>query len=151
MNIFAKVIATGFGSGLAPKAPGTFGSLAAFGLAYLLALSNLPFQTVLIISIFIFGVLGIWSCNVVEAEWGKDPGKIVVDEFVGLWITYLFIPPTLSNLFIGFLLFRLFDISKILGIKKLEKLPNAWGVMADDVLAGIYANICLQLIVYLAF
>lgn len=148
MKLFAKFIATGFGSGLAPFAPGTFGTLMAFLISGIVYLNALPFLQIHIILIVLAFILGIWSINLLEAEWGHDPGKIVIDEFVGLWICYLFIPINLQNLIIGFVLFRIFDISKILGIKKLEKLPRALGVMADDMLAGLYANICLQLICY---
>ena len=94
-------------------------------------------------------VLGVWVSNKVEADWGKDSSKVVIDEVAGMCISLLFVPPTIVNLLIGFVLFRFFDIVKPLLIRKAEALPGGWGVMADDVLAGVYANILLQLIVYL--
>ncbi len=94
-------------------------------------------------------ILGIWVSNKVEADWGKDSNKVVIDEVAGMCISLLFITPTIVNLLIGFVLFRFFDIAKPLLIRKAEALPGGWGVMADDVLAGLYANILLQLIVYL--
>jgi phosphatidylglycerophosphatase A len=76
----------------------------------------------------------------------KTPSKVVIDEAVGMWITMVLVPFSYLNLIIGFTLFRLFDIFKPLGIRNLEKLNGGLGVMADDVLAGIYANLVLQLI-----
>lgn len=93
-------------------------------------------------------VLGIWVSNKVEADWGKDSSKVVIDEVAGMCISLLFVSPTIANLLTGFVLFRFFDIVKPLLIRKAEALPGGWGVMADDVLAGVYANILLQLIVY---
>lgn len=85
-----------------------------------------------------------------EAEWGHDPSKVVVDEIVGVWIAMLFVPFSLLNLFLAFGLFRVFDIWKPLGIRRMEKLKGGWGVMMDDVLAGIYSlmvmHVYLQLI-----
>lgn len=83
-----------------------------------------------------------------EEEWGEDPSKVVIDETVGLWISMLFIPINTYTLILAFILFRFFDILKPLGIRKLDQLKNSWGVMLDDILAGVYANMVLQLIVY---
>jgi phosphatidylglycerophosphatase A len=93
-------------------------------------------------------VLGVWSGNVVEAMWGKDSNKIVIDEVAGMMITLLFIPVQFKFVLAGLVLFRFFDIAKPLFIKKMELLPEGWGVMADDVLAGLYANILLEIIVF---
>jgi len=83
-----------------------------------------------------------------ETEWGKDPSKVVVDELIGVWVAVLWIPAETQWLILGFILFRFFDIAKPLGIRQLEKIKGGWGVMLDDVGAGIYANIVLQVIVY---
>ncbi|MGY0037000.1 phosphatidylglycerophosphatase A family protein [Pedobacter sp. NJ-S-72] len=91
--------------------------------------------------------LGIWSGNIVEEIWGKDHNRVVIDEVVGMCITLLWIPVTPVNILIGLILFRFFDIVKPLFIRRLENLPGGWGVMFDDILAGIYANILLQVIV----
>ena len=93
--------------------------------------------------------LGVWVSNKVEADWGSDSSKVVIDEVAGMCITLLFVPVTVKFLIIGFVLFRFFDIVKPLFIKKAEVLPGGWGVMADDVLAGVFANIILQMIVYI--
>src|SRR5690606_26458527 len=92
--------------------------------------------------------LGIWSANEVEQLWGKDSNKVVIDEVVGMCITLLFIPISIKYIVIGLLLFRFFDIAKPLFIRRMESLKGGWGVMADDVLAGIYSNIVLQAIVF---
>lgn len=78
-----------------------------------------------------------------------DPGVICLDEVVGMLVTLYLIPISLAMVFLGFILFRFFDITKPFGIKKMEKLKGAWGVLLDDVLAGIYANLTLNLILWL--
>jgi phosphatidylglycerophosphatase A len=80
-----------------------------------------------------------------EQEWGKDPSKIVIDEVVGMWISLWYIPSGWEYFVLAFVLFRLFDIYKPFFIKKVELLKGGWGVMMDDVLAGIYTNVVIQL------
>ncbi|MBI2281612.1 MAG: phosphatidylglycerophosphatase A [Bacteroidetes bacterium] len=151
MIFFYKTIATFFGTGYSPFAPGTAGAL----LAALILILFHYFQIVLaypflfFLLILITSLIGIYSTNKLLYVWGKDPSKIVIDEAVGMWISMFFVPFSLLNLFLAFGLFRLFDIYKPFGIKKLEQLPGGIGVMADDILAGIYANIVLQLIIWL--
>jgi phosphatidylglycerophosphatase A len=94
-------------------------------------------------------ILGIIATNQLESDWGKDPSKVVIDEVVGMWITMMFVPFTWLNLLIGLVLFRLFDIAKPFGIRKMEQLGGGVGVMTDDILAGIYSNVVLQVIVFL--
>ena len=91
--------------------------------------------------------IGIWSAGKVENKWGKDSSKVVIDEVAGMCLTLLFIPVRWQYVLIGLVLFRFFDIVKPLYIRRMEKLNGGWGVMMDDVLAGIYSNIVLQLIV----
>ncbi len=153
MKLIAKIIATSFGFGYAPVAPGTFGTLFGVIIIYILSLPYFSLQPdqiniALFILIGIGFIAGYWSTNILEEEWGKDPGKIVMDESVGLWIALLFIPISITNLIFAFILFRFFDILKPLGIKKVEKLKGGLGVMTDDVIAGVYANIFLQFISY---
>lgn len=88
--------------------------------------------------------IGIWSANMVDSIWGKDSRRVVIDEVAGMFVSLLFVPITWQYLLAGFLLFRFFDIVKPLYIRKAEALPTGWGVMADDILAGIYTNILLQ-------
>jgi len=89
-------------------------------------------------------LLGIWSSNVVDSIWGKDSSKVVIDEVAGMSIALLYVPQNIGNVIISLVAFRFFDIVKPLGIRKAEILPKGWGVMADDVLAGLYALVVIQ-------
>lgn len=93
-------------------------------------------------------VVGIWSSNNVEDSWGKDSSKVVIDEVAGIATALLFVPHHIIFLLCGLVLFRFFDIVKPLGVRQMEKWPKGWGVMGDDMLAGIYSLAVLQLIVY---
>ncbi len=93
--------------------------------------------------------LGVWTATVVEKEWGKDSSRVVIDEAGGMMISLLFIPVTISYMATGFILFRLLDITKPLLIRRTESLPNGWGVMMDDMIAGLYTNILLHTIMWL--
>jgi phosphatidylglycerophosphatase A len=149
VKIFWKILATSGGVGYAPVAPGTAGAIIASAVAFLLQsyCDFNTFQVINIILIIFFGTLGVIATNRLESTWGKDPSKIVVDESVGQWIAYVMVPFGWINILLGLALFRLFDIWKPLGIRKLEKLKGGYGVMSDDILAGIYANIVMQLLV----
>lgn len=153
MSGIYKVIASGFGSGYSPFAPGTAGSLVAlipvalcFYLNWPSETSSISLNTIILILTMVFLVLGILSSNKLEKLWGHDAQKIVVDEMVGQWIALLFIPISWLNILLAFILFRLFDIFKPWPIRNAEKWPAGWGVMGDDVLAGIFANIVLLVI-----
>lgn len=148
--LFHNLIASGFGSGYSPIAPGTAGALLAtliwWGYASLFNDYYLTLQcTFLLVCIFTF--LGIWSSGVSEKYWGKDPSRVVIDEMVGTWIALLAIPADnyIGYMFAAFILFRFFDILKPLGIKQAEKLPSGYGIMADDILSGIYGGIVILL------
>lgn len=97
----------------------------------------------------IITALGIWSAAAVEKDWGKDSSRVVIDEAAGMMISLLFIPVTLPYMITGFVLFRLLDITKPLLIRKTESLPGGWGVMMDDILAGLYTNLLLHTIMWL--
>lgn len=92
--------------------------------------------------------LGIWVGSQVEKDWGKDSSKVVIDEAAGMCVGLLFVPVSLTSILTGLLLFRVFDITKPFYIRKMESLPGGWGVMMDDVLAGIYTNIILQVVIH---
>lgn len=147
-----KAIVTVFGAGYSPKAPGTAGALVAVIFLYFFPV----FQEQIILLIGLAAVLtlvGTYSTSVISKHWEKhDASEIVIDEFIGILITMAFIPVDYKFLIIGFILFRFFDILKPLGIRTIdEKMDNAFGVMLDDILAGVYANLSLQLIVYFFF
>lgn len=136
-------IALGFGSGLSRWMPGTTGSLAAIPVYLLFQPLDIEWQLLIIVIAF---ALGVFICDWVAKDMAvKDPGCIVWDEFVGLWITYLMLPPGWIWLVVGFLLFRLFDIWKPWPVSWLDRqLSGGLGIMADDVAAGLYALLFLQ-------
>ena len=140
----AYILATGLGVGYTPIAPGTAGSFVALCLFWVLPFSYSTWLIICLISL----VIGIWSANIVERDKGKDPGLVVIDEFVGQWITLLFLPKSIILYITGFLLFRAFDIIKPFPADKSQNIKGGLGVMIDDVIVGIYVNILLQLYVY---
>lgn len=144
--IIPVLIATGFGSGFSPIAPGTAGALVACLIWWLLSVclsaSGLCIATLLLIAVFTFA--GIWSTNRVSPYWGEDPSRVVVDEMVGVWISLLAVPDKNGWFALGaFALFRFFDILKPLGIRRMESFPGGIGVMMDDILSGVYGFILL--------
>ncbi len=139
----AKLTATVCGIGYIKKGAGT-AAAAVYCIAWLLLPLNHELQVILLI--FVLGV-GIWSANKLERIWGHDSNRIVIDEIAGMIIALLFVPVNIKYVLAGFILFRFFDIVKPLGIRKAEQLPGGFGVMADDVLAGIYAQLILRLII----
>ena len=144
MKLLAKVFSTFFGAGYFPLAPGTFASLLA-ALLYKSYLHRLDgkFYSSLIVIVFLGGAVsaGAFSRQVGQ----KDPRKVVIDEVCGQWIAYVLAPSTWTVTAIGFILFRVFDVLKPFPIRNSEKLPRGWGIMMDDVLAGIYSALLLQL------
>lgn len=151
MKPIYKIFLTALGAGYSPLAPGTCGAIIACAILWLLEMYGVMSTTstpiIFIGLIVVTTIMGIIATNALENEWGKDPSKVVIDEVIGMWITMLFVPLTWLTLLIGFVLFRFFDIAKPLGVRKMESLGGGLGVMADDMLAGIYANICLLIII----
>jgi phosphatidylglycerophosphatase A len=141
----ARVLATWFGAGLLPKAPGTWGSLAALPIGYAITTWG-GVELLGILAILIF-IIGVWASNIISTEMGiVDPSEIVIDEVVGQWIALLTIPPNIILYFIAFVLFRLFDIWKPWPISWADKeIKGGLGVMLDDVFAAIFAAIILWL------
>jgi phosphatidylglycerophosphatase A len=101
--------------------------------------------------ILVFTILGVWSSTIAEKFWGQDPSRVVMDETVGQWIALL--PVSCSNpwweILMAFVLFRFFDIVKPFGVRKMESLPRGYGIMADDILAGIYGAIIITIVNHL--
>ena len=137
-------LATGGFAGYAPVAPGTFGSIVGLGLAWMVGSVALMWQVVLVL---LLGGVGVWVSDAACRLFRKaDSGRVVIDEIVGMLITMIGIPCTGYWLVVGFLVFRFFDIFKLPPASFFDrKLKNGWGVMLDDGVAGIYANILLNL------
>jgi phosphatidylglycerophosphatase A len=152
VNKLKLALGTGLYSGLLPKAPGTAGSIAAVLIIYVFIYTDLFF--LLPVFVLVSCLLSLWVAGYFEDIFGKDPGRMVIDEWAGQGLTFLFIPfsgdvqSQLLILLIGFIFFRFFDILKPLGIKKLQDLPAGWGILADDLLAGLYALICLKTLIF---
>jgi phosphatidylglycerophosphatase A len=138
----AKTVGSVFGIGYLPFAPGTFASLAA-ALVYFFfpAIQNLQLLLPLIVLSIVFGV---WSGGAMEEECGQDPSSAVIDEVAGQWIALAALPGRPLVVLSAFILFRVFDILKPGPVDRVQRLPGGWGIMADDVLAGILANLSLR-------
>jgi phosphatidylglycerophosphatase A len=150
-----KFLGSFFGLGLAPFAPGTFGTLGGVALGWL-ALQLEPgtaTQIYLGVTIAVLFGVGVALGHRAERDWGKkDPGGFVIDEVAGYLIALLFLPLHAQPFLVlggAFLAFRLFDISKPPPCKRVEHAPSGWGIMLDDVVAGIYANLLMQAVVRL--
>lgn len=146
--IFHKIISTSLGIGYIGKGAGTYAAIFTCLLWYIFQTGQYEPKLAPVLITLLLTIQGIRSANEVEAIWGKDHNRVVIDEVAGMCITLLFVPVKIEYIVAGLILFRFFDIVKPLGIRKLEKWPGGWGVMADDVLAGIYSNIILQLIIF---
>jgi phosphatidylglycerophosphatase A len=145
LRAFALACATALGVGYAPVAPGTFGSAVGLLLWYGLPSSLLAQATAIVIVV----VMGWWSGTVAERHFGRaDPGQVVVDEVAGMLVTLFLVPVGWAGAFLAFLLFRLADIVKPYPANRLERLPGGAGIMADDIMAGVYANLALRLCIW---
>lgn len=138
----ADWLATCFRIGYLPLAPGTWGSLAALMAWRLLPEMELFRLSLIVVVVFLVGVIS--STILSEREGDSDPSHIVIDEWAGMWIALLMIPNEWKWLGMAFILFRLFDIVKIYPANRFEKLPGGWGIMMDDVVAGLYAGVVTQ-------
>jgi phosphatidylglycerophosphatase A len=145
----AVFLATAAYVGYAPVAPGTFGSAAGL-VVYLLVwfTKSRLLEAGLIAAIF---AIGIWSATHAERYFGGvDPGPVVIDEVLGMLVTLAFIPVGVSGALAGFVIFRIFDVLKPWPANRLENLHSGAGIIADDAMAGVYANFCLRLLIWLA-
>jgi phosphatidylglycerophosphatase A len=144
MKNFILLLATGFGIGYSPIAPGTLGTLVAILIYYFLSNIRSPLYEITLVG-FLF--LSVWVSGNAEIFFGKkDDQRIVIDEILGFLITMLWVPKTIRFVIIGFFLFRFFDILKPFPIRRLERgFKGGFGVVLDDVVAGVYANIVLRL------
>ncbi|HUC80477.1 MAG TPA: phosphatidylglycerophosphatase A [Flavisolibacter sp.] len=146
MITVAKIFTTCFGIGYIQKGAGTIAALfcCAVWYAFRLDLLGWEWQLLQIALLFLLGAL---ASTKMEATWGHDSNRIVADEWLGMCVALFLVPFTWLNLAIAFVLFRAFDIGKPLFIRRAERFPKGWGVMMDDLLAGIYSNLILHLLI----
>lgn len=146
LPLLPTIIGTGFGSGFWPWGPGTAGALTGMLIWYALSfmLNSTLLFAVTLSCIVVFTIAGTWAVRRLSPFWGSDPQKVVIDEMVGVWVPLLAVPA--SDIWLAlasFVLFRLFDILKPLGIRTLDRRKGAFYVMADDILAGAYSLIII--------
>jgi phosphatidylglycerophosphatase A len=141
-DLFSIAVATGLGSGYSPFAPGTAGSAVGLLLFWPLHTAPAAMQVAAVAVLFVVGVVA--STRVARGLGIEDPGIVVVDEVVGMWTSLLFLPFTPATAVAGFVLFRIMDVFKPYPARQFESLPGGWGIMADDLMAGIYANLLLR-------
>lgn len=146
LPLLPTIIGTGFGSGFWPWGPGTAGALTGMLIWYALSfmLNSTLLFAVTLSCIVVFTIAGTWAVRRLSPFWGSDPQKVVIDEMVGVWVPLLAVPA--SDIWLAlasFVLFRLFDILKPLGIRTLDRRKGAFYVMADDMLAGVYSLIII--------
>lgn len=165
LPFFTELIATGFYSGYIPWASGTFGSLVGLLIYYLIPGFELPFVlgTAIVIGLSLGAITSARVAAVRGHELSKtaglakaafqpgeahapDPSIVVIDEIVGMWVSVFLLPKTLPTIVCAFVVFRVFDIVKPFPARQLERLPNGWGIMLDDVIAGVYASIVTHLV-----
>jgi len=149
--LWASIIATVFGIGNLKPGPGTWGSLAAAAIwSALSGLVSPKFQPEVLAGLIVIVIaVGIPAATRVARNSGlKDPQNVVIDEVAGQWITLLFVPMSWKTLLAGFILFRGFDILKPPPVRQLERLPEGTGIVVDDVAAGLYALLVMQLLLH---
>lgn len=141
-----KIIATCFGIGYLQKGAGTIAALFCCLVWYVgnIAEMNVFWQLLQVVLLFLLGTI---SATKVESEWGHDSNRVVIDEWMGMAVALFLVPFNWTNIGCAFVLFRFFDIVKPLFIRKAEAFPRGWGVMLDDLLAGIYSNLILHLLI----
>ena len=145
-NLIVKSLATGLYSGFIKPYPGTWGTIPAWLIAFFLISGS---QIGLIVATLVSSMASVWLSGEAEKTYGHDARVIVIDEWVGMFITLLFVPFTLANYALAFFAFRAFDVLKIWPARQLEALPGGWGITMDDVIAGVQANIFVQIVIYL--
>ncbi|MBU1098908.1 MAG: phosphatidylglycerophosphatase A [Bacteroidetes bacterium] len=138
-------LATGFYTGYIPIAQGTFGSLLATFIYCIPGFENPWIMSPIILITFIYGVR---VCTKMESLLGKDPSECTIDEFVGTWISYLFLPKIPIIIIITFFIWRILDILKPLPANLMENISGGWGIMLDDVVSGFYAAFIVHLMLY---
>ncbi len=142
LKFLLRLIGSGLGTGYIPLAPGTFGSVV--GLAFWLLLPPLSgWQQIVLVGAAFFA--GVPICSQMEAEYGHDPRQATFDEVVGQWAALVLVPRTFGYFAASFLIFRALDIWKPFPAHRSQKLPGGWGIMADDLIVGVYTCLLLQI------
>lgn len=141
----AEFLATGFYVGKIPVAPGTIGTLVAIPIMFIYWDKGILPQIFITLSIFF---IGLWASTVVVGEKKEDPDYVVIDEIAGYMVSMIGVPFNPLYLAIAFVLFRLYDIFKPPPIKKFEELPSGLGIMADDIMAGLYVLVIMQILIH---
>ncbi len=144
MRTVHYLLATVFGAGYSPIAPGTAGSLLAVLTAYWLFPGQTPVLIPATVLITLLGV--VVSGKVEQDQGGEDPSIVVIDEAAGMWLSLWFLPPEPWVYGLAFLLFRLFDIVKPYPANRVESIPGGWGIMLDDLVAGGYTLLVMHLL-----
>jgi len=143
-------IATLLGVGHIPFMPGTFGTIVAtlvyitFPEAWFSEFRFLPYSGA---ALLILGLLSVYVSTQAEKSYGKDASVIIIDDFVGYFVAIFLMPRTLWIVIYSFVLYRVFDIAKPFPINRSQNLPRGWGVVVDDVIAGIFTNVLLQVLI----
>ena len=145
---FAIITATGFGSGYSPVAPGSVGTLVGIPVFLLLSYLSPLFQVLRIIAL---GIIAVYTAGIAATAFSReDPREVVIDEIVGFQVALFLITPSFLHILAGYLLFRFFDIVKLFPANRCEKFPGGYGIVLDDIMAGIYSNIVLWLLIEFA-
>jgi phosphatidylglycerophosphatase A len=142
LNRLGWVIGTGLGSGLFPIAPATAGSFVALAIYYYLPIAS---DSIALYALIGVGFpIGVWATGTLSTETDKDPSKAVWDEFVGLWLTCVLLPKEIGWLAAAFVIFRVLDVLKPWPARRLEGLHGGLGIMADDLMVGVYGAVILN-------
>jgi phosphatidylglycerophosphatase A len=145
LKIWSKRLATLFGVGFAPFAPGTAASLVSLPFAFLIQkFCGAPW---LFAAMIVASIVGVWACELYARQTGnEDPSEAVIDELAGQWLACSFAPLSLAGYATAFVLFRFFDMTKIWPVSAAERARGGWGIMLDDIVAGLIAGVIVLLL-----
>lgn len=146
INLFEKIIGSGFFTGYIPIASGTWGSLTALIIYFIPGFEQ---PAVIIPAILLVFAIGVFISDKFEKVYGEDPAQCTVDEIVGSWIALLFLPKTIGVALTSFFIWRVLDIIKPFPARKSENLKGGWGIMMDDVISGFYTLIIMHILIQL--
>ena len=149
MSVVARALGAGAGTGLFPVAPATAASLAAVVIYWFSPLAEDSLGLYLLVGLGF--LVGVWATGSLITPNDPDPKTAVWDEFIGMWVTCLLLPKTLPWMAAAFVLFRVLDVLKPWPVRRFERLPRGWGIMADDLAAGVLGALALNAVYRLAF